>query len=482
MCMQCSAVRSYQQWRWSGDEIVHSPIVPAARRPAGSRKIGYPIDIRAFILTENNAVIQQHLQSVINTLPADDRLYFYKKSAGCFDFRADAIVHSMLSLKYRPGKRCFDAWLFPDETLHLGGGDCEDLAFLLAALLAASGISTDCIRVVLGTITDHSQADNPRSWDHAWVVYQQENSAWKILEPMAKIGQINAHFDDIDVENKPPKKLVKTRQKSDVHDVSYTPHFVFNSHHLWRVRNPDRRTSQSFIDYLDSRDSRFWSGFNPSFAAGVHADIYDQALAGMSSSSRLIVKAVSLGVDANVLQYDPRDHFDFGYIDEGWRGVNERLATGQLKDFGLATHAIADFYAHTLYGYFAKPQANGHLPIFDPQKPIPADQLDYSFLKKEKRPGSACSDQTFLSNWNGKLISGQWWRWYSTYPNELRADLPKHRCLPDHDRLAVDGPTMHGENALFADAAAYKKQFELRRQASIDHISAVYQKWQMKNA
>ena len=56
------------------------------------------------------------------------------------------------------------------------------------------------------------------------------------------------------------------------------------------------------------------------------------------------IKRASLIADVNVLAYDPRDHFDFAYIAEGWSRVQQRLATGNLPDFAYALHAVADFH------------------------------------------------------------------------------------------------------------------------------------------
>lgn len=471
MCLQSSAVRPYQQWRWAGDEIVHSPVIPAARRPAGSRKRGYDIDIREYLSITNNTVVSHWLHAFVDTLPVSDQLRFLYRKSGSFDFRADAIIRSFAKLRYIRSKRSFDQWLFPDETLALGGGDCEDLAFLLAALLLASGISGDCIRLALGRIVDHGDPESPREWSHAWVVYQRENSAWQILEPLAKIHRPSGAR---------AAGAGARRGSVALQDVEYLPHFVFNTNHLWRVRSRSLEAAEPFADYLDQRADDYWTGFDPSFAAGVHNDIYDAALVGMSRDDLQAVKSASLGVDANVLMYDPRDHFDFAYVAEGWDRVKARLATGELHDFGLATHAIADFYAHSLYGWFMRNRlAAGKLPPYDPAHPLAPAELEYSFLQSEPRPGGADDATQFVNRWSGKLISGQWWRWYTTYPRDIRADAPQRRCLPDHDRLAVDSPNLgSGGNALFADAASYKQQFGLRRQAAIEHIAAEYKRWE----
>lgn len=461
MCLQLSAVRPYQKWHWAGDEIVYRPVVPAARFAAGSRKRDYDIDIREYLSIDNNYVVQSWLQQFVKALPQQDEIRFHRHDKHSFDFRANVIVRAMARLRHRPTQRKFDQWLFPDETIATGGGDCEDLAFLLAASLIASGISPDCVRVALGTIVDHSVPNAPHAWDHAWVMYLRENGAWQILEPLAKIQ----------------KSRSGKQASSGPQDVEYVPHFVFNSSHLWRVRGPESRADARFSDYLASRPKKFWASFNPAFAAGTHADIFDLALVGMTEQDLELVKGTSLGVDINVLAYDPRDHFDFAYIDQSWDRVESRLASRDLVDFALASHAIADFYAHSVYGHFVERKADGTLPIYD--RSVAFRSLDYRFLQNEPRPGSDDDDFTFAQRWQGKLISGQWWRWYTTYPSELKGEVQLHRCLPDHDRLAVDSPHVHhaGGHALYPNPQDYEKQFNLRKAAAVEHIRSVFATW-----
>ena len=47
-----------------------------------------------------------------------------------------------------------EEWLLPAETLANGGGDCEDLAFLLMALLGEAEISQSCLRLVFGELVE----------------------------------------------------------------------------------------------------------------------------------------------------------------------------------------------------------------------------------------------------------------------------------------------------------------------------------------
>jgi hypothetical protein len=469
MCMRPSAVRPYQKWNWSGDEIVQSSTIPAARRVPNSRTVRYPIDIREYLSIEDNAVVRAWLQGLILKLPEKDQLRFLRRGAGNFDFRAQAVGAGLRKLDYIKSSRAFDQWLFPEETLARKGGDCEDLAFLLGALLFASGISPYCIRVALGRIIDWTEPADPKSWDHSWVMYLRESGAWEILEPMSKVR---------DKSKRRSSAAMRRQLLEHPQDIEYVPHFVFNTNHLWRVRSPENRASDRFDKYLEARQDNFWSKFDPSFAAGVHFDIFDAAFSAMSELELQAVKSVSLRVDVDVLSYDPRDHFDFAYIDESWQRVEQRLATKRLNDLGLAGHAIADFYAHSVYGYIMKDRLVAQkLPLYDPNAPLPPDWLQYDFTNMSL-PGCNESAVEASKHWSGRLISGQWWRWYSAYPKDLKSpqELALRRCLPDHDLLAVDAlDPKHGYQ--FVPIDEYREQFRLRKQAAIEHLAAAYRTW-----
>jgi hypothetical protein len=453
-------VRPYQRWHWAGDEIVHDPVIPASRVVPGTDKKHYPIDIREYLSIEGNAVIRHKLRALVRGLKGTGKARFLSRQRGAFDFRARTVAAYVGGLSYIPAGRGFDHWLFPEETLANGGGDCEDLAFLLAALLEASGISAYCIRVALGSIIDHSDPANLRRWDHAWVVYFNEGGVWEILEPLALVAPARA-----------------AAAATYVRDLEYVPHFVFNRHHLWRVRSPETAAARAFGEYV--ADRRFWEGFDPSFAAAVHADIFDEALAGMPRSQLMRVKAASTLVDVNVLGYDPRDHFDFAYLDEAWGRVGERLAGHDLSAFALAAHAIGDFYAHTFYAHFAERTDPTTLVLYDPAHPLPKKKLVYDFAPFAPLPGCASSVAEAESTWKGRLISGQWWRWYTTFPQELEraADFSSRRCLPDHDTVAVDGPGRKPAHRLCTNDREYREQFDLRKKAAVEHIRVAYQRW-----
>lgn len=322
--------------------------------------------------------------------------------------------------------------------------------------------------MALGSVVDHSNPTLPRRWDHAWVVYQDEAGCWQILEPLAIVAPRRVRGS-----RRPTRRAGTPGSHAD---FEYTPHFVFNRQHLWRVRAGEEEAGGPFGEYV--RDREFWKGFTPSFALRVHDSIYDQALIGMSSDDLAEVKRVSFWTDVDVLRYDPRDHFDFAYIDEGWRRIEDRLATGRLQDFARSMHTLTDFYAHTLYADFAERRAEGSLEPYDPDSPIPASKLVYDFTPYSPLPGCGGTADEAANNWGGKLISGQWWRWYTTFPDELEEarDFAHRRCLPDHDAVAVDGPGRKEVHRHYDDQE-YRAQFTLRRRAAVEQIHSAYEKW-----
>ena len=68
----------------------------------------------------------------------------------------------------------FEYWQFPEETLKLKTGDCEDQAILLCTLLRANGYSPEDVKVVFGLTSSNA--------GHAWVelLYQGD---WIVFDP-----------------------------------------------------------------------------------------------------------------------------------------------------------------------------------------------------------------------------------------------------------------------------------------------------------
>lgn len=508
MCLQVSSVLPWQAWNWSGDEIIHKPVVPACR-PIPRTGQRYPIDIREFLTTANNAVVSDTLGRLVKTLPPAERALFRSHSRGSFDFRTDQIVQFLGTLRYLKSynktRYCPDAWLFPDETLAQGGGDCEDLAFLLAALLMAAGVSNYCIRVALGSLLIHLPRGQTRKQAHCWVMYQNESGIWEILEPTALVKHKAAASKG---------RAVKT----ETYPTEYVPHYVFNSDHLWLIRSAQVDANKQFDEYCASRRD-FWNEFDPAFAASVHKSIFDAALDGRVAGAALAaIKRKSLWLDVNIVTYDPRDHFDNGYVAAGWERVKQNLAkfnanNSDWASLGAAGHAIADFYAHSSYVHFARLKnaagAGGRASLYAPGVPMagspvytaspaapclpPFDLTSGKFsTNKNLCPGTG---QDAANQWAGQLISGRYaqkyepkagfWEGLTSIPFELSSapDYKVRGLLPHHDEIAVDSGTPAKEHRLYStapnpapeDRNAFVNQFRWRVNTAIAHIRQVFE-------
>jgi len=503
MCFQTSLVKSWNDWNWNGDEIVHLPIVPASRHIPGSKtKKRYSIDIREYLTTTNNAVVGERLGAIIRKLPADGQSLFRSHSRNSFDFRADTVLESFSDLRYLSKAnitaRCPDAWLYPDETLAQGGGDCEDLAFLLAALLMAAGISGYCVRVALGSLHITLPDGKKQKHDHCWVMYQNEGAVWEILEPMTKVGGRAGK------SRTGPARPVAQK-------LEYIPHYVFNIDHLWQIHSRDFDRNTQFQDYCQER--RFWNKFDPSFAAGVHNTIYDQALGTRIPAAALsTIKRKSLWLDVNILTYDPCDHFDNGYIPEAWDRVNSRLAAFAKDNtdwgsFGAAVHSIGDFYAHSSYVHFAVLQnaasPQGQAVIYSPGGNLAAPPQYTANPAAPCLPPFDLTADAFSLNpnlwkgtktqaaaqWAGKLISGRYAQKYdpkagffeglTSLPLKLAqaADYNTRGALPHHNEIAVDDQNISADHKLYRatatgpdDRQAFANQFRWRKNTAIQHI------------
>ncbi len=505
MCLQTSSVARWHSWNWSGDEIVHNPIVPASRTIPGKNK-RYPIDIREFLTTTNNAVVHRSLDELIRGLPASEQSLFRSHARGSFDFRADKVALHVGRLRYLPQanvvQRSPDAWLFPDETLAQRGGDCEDLAFLLAALLLAAGISSYCVRVALGHLEIELPDGKRQRHDHSWVMYQNEGGVWEIMEPLRVLA--------------PARALARARRSRRLSPpTAYVPHYVFNTDHLWLVRTAGFEAERGLPGYWQRRT--FWKRFDPSFAAGVHSSIFDKALGDLIDASALSrIKRKSLWLDVNILTYDPCDHFDNAFIDQGWDKVNQRLAAFRAdntdwESFGAAAHGIGDFYAHSSYLHFASLQSpaapDGGAVIYEPGVEMAGTP---AYASAAANPSIAPFDLTagrFSVNpylwkgtqpdaavaWAGKIISGRYaqkydpqatfWEGFTSIPSRLvnTPSFSLRGSVPHHDEMAVDAATPGRKHKLYsnasagpADRQAFVNQFRWRVNTATQHIRKAY--------
>lgn len=210
---------------WAGDAIVRDMIVPDKRAVLGNSSIRIPTDIRAWLSSTKSEVIHLALQEI--GLP-DTR------AAGTFDQRAwriwDYVARSVEYVADKQSCGLEDFWLFPEETLMLHKGDCEDSSFLLAALLLASGVSEHCVRVSLGSV---ASPDGP--YGHAWVVYQNEAGEWCLLE---------STLDSVPSRLVPADPFVQPSSQ-----YRYQPMFCMNASHLWSMGS----TKTKMTDYTKMR-------------------------------------------------------------------------------------------------------------------------------------------------------------------------------------------------------------------------------------
>jgi hypothetical protein len=112
-------------------------------------------------------------------------------------------------------------------------GDCEDSSFLLASLMIASGISEQCVRVVLGSVIS-----TEGTFGHAWVVYQNEAGKWCLLE--STLDEVPSNLVEADPQTQSGGKY------------QYQPQFCLNCSHLWWISS----ATAPLAEYLKSRERR----------------------------------------------------------------------------------------------------------------------------------------------------------------------------------------------------------------------------------
>ena len=464
MCFTLSKIAPHDRWNWDGDHIIHECIVPASRPVPGytRKKSSYDIDVREFLVTDRNEVmrktLREDIKSFVLATPGANWELFQSRSEGSFDHRAHLIAAFVAEkIAYKAAR--LDYWQFPDETLWVKEGDCEDRALLMASLLLASGVSGYNVRVALGKLRVSLKSGKRREHDHAWVMYKNEEGRWILLEPLQLHREAKGAFNP--------------ERPSGLTQAEYIPYFVFNDVHLWEVCGPDPCPSFQNVALRSQ-----WSRIHPRFAGEVHHDLLAKALQGVapdwyvralqSRFTKIPFVGLVDNIDKALCDYDPRDHFDNGYIDDGWKIAKGRLDTfrsSPLTDpkaidaFARAAHAIADFYAHSSYMHFAgpvigpKPYDPGNFPV----TPSYGAGSTFDFTSGKFSMNKNIYGQTpadAAGYWNGQLISGRYAQPHDTQPGWanavtegltyipkelLKAEDFKYRGgLPHHNEIAVD--------------------------------------------
>jgi len=496
MCLTLSPLAGLQKWNWNGDFIVHECIVPSGRTAVGytGKKYEYPIDVREFLVTERNEVLRRTLHEDIVAYAKKNGVHsdvLGSRAQGSFDLRA-AMVNGFVShhVAYRPvGKS--DYWQFPDETLFLRGGDCEDRALLIAALLITSGVSSYNVRVAIGQVRLRVRGRKPADHDHAWVAYKNEAGRWQILEPLITRRYETRQRMNVRVAGLP----------RDVERAEYVPYYLFNDVHLWQADHGKELPSIGDLAALRHK----WSRLHPEFAGDVHRNILTQALSipqcpkwflqsVTSHFSTLFGQVIDEKDNFITHGYDSREHFDDGFIEEGWALVRDRLArfhagnAENIDAFSGAAHAIADFYAHTSYVHFAD-TGGRTVSAYDPDKPLGGleTQPTYAGGDFDLAHGSFTTGPSWTAGapaaadaWSGKILSGRYAQRgdsqsilerLTTTPSSL--EEPGIRgALPHHNEIAVDGDKRTSK--LYGPVGEYHRQFVMRQAAAVGHIRAAF--------
>lgn len=354
--------------------------------------------------------------------------------------------------------------------------------------MLASGISSFNVRVALGKFrawfgTKHED------YDHVWVMYKDESGKWQVVEPVAQIADSG--------------KAVKARKMPDT--AEYIPYYIFNDVHLWTMQAPSLYTGKHAIQLKQN-----WSSLHPKFAGWVHKTVLNEALTpdicpdwvlkALNQHFTSVLWKRSLTVDDVDLpgNYDPRDHFDNGYIEEGWQQVAGRLSqfnTNSIQNldmFHLAAHAIGDFYAHSSYGQFGA-QVNGALALYNPADPAstlpqPPDYgaaSAFNIATGQFTTNAALwqgNTQAAAALWQGKVISGRYAQTSDSHgiaesityiPATLTRDkrFALRGALPHHNEIAVDEDS--GSNVLYTQDK-FAAQFKLRKDAAVRHIRQAF--------
>jgi hypothetical protein len=201
---------------WGGDIIFRDTLIPNKRFVIGTPQQPIPTDIREWVQPTNSVGIFNTLKQIPG-MPQTKRM-------GDFDRRAHAVwayVAQRIRYNYDKDVRGYeDFWLFADETIALGIGDCEDTSILLAVLLICAGISPYCVRIALGTFYKQGTLAGA----HAWVVYHDEWGIWRLLE--STLDAVPHYLPEAARFTAPNAPL------------RYAPDFCFNGEHLWWIRSP----------------------------------------------------------------------------------------------------------------------------------------------------------------------------------------------------------------------------------------------------
>ena len=131
------------------------------------------IDVRNFI-----QVHDFYLNRLVKDIGAWDMASLEEKALACLQYVRQHVVYT--SDKALHGVPEF--WTFPNETLTLGRGDCEDLSILVTSLLRNAGVPAFRIKVAAGFVA-MPDITAPLG-GHAYPLFLREkDEEWVVLDP-----------------------------------------------------------------------------------------------------------------------------------------------------------------------------------------------------------------------------------------------------------------------------------------------------------
>ena len=219
---------------WSGNRILqkHTSLI-AARFVLGHDGVAVSTDLREWIVSGARDELDRVVRQM--KLPVGGR-------TGTFDDRArtvwEWVVREVRYVGDEGSQRVREFWQFPEETLALRQGDCEDTTVLLVSLLMAAGISPFCVRAVIGWLEDGAGGT-----PHAWPVYKDETGVWRILE--STLGA-----DDLP-DAWPAADVMASKQATP----RYLPDLCFNNAHVWNVRDVEIPSVAEYVAAFRARRS-----------------------------------------------------------------------------------------------------------------------------------------------------------------------------------------------------------------------------------
>lgn len=178
---------------------------------------GLKYDVRRFVTLDD---------MIITDLVKDNSL-----AKGTFDeiaYNAMLWVHKNIDYTGDPQiSKHTEEWLFPNETLQLGKGDCEDGTNLMVSLMRAAGVPADRVRNVCGRVPEGG---------HSWPAYRrQSDDEWVSLDFSYKPSNI------------PIEERVLLKDVDDYEEIW----FAFNDEQVWAY-------SKMAVDRNDFVKDKHW--------------------------------------------------------------------------------------------------------------------------------------------------------------------------------------------------------------------------------